>query len=489
MGLNFHRVIPDFMIQGGCPEGSGRGGPATVSRMKTNNGVRHDRGVLSMANAGPNTNGSQFFITHVPTPWLDGKHTVFGKVMEARTWSTSIKQGDTINSLKIEGDAAAVLAAKADRVASGTRPGPTRAVRTRGPGPARGGRRQRPRFGVGGKTVACHANSRRPLHGSCRGVSPSPQVPEVPAMPQLARRIGRAKPSAIMQVAEKAKRPQGRRPRHHQLLDRRAQLPARRARLCRRARALAKDSGQYGSNRGADALLDAFLQHIHKIGLDGYASVNVATGIGAKHVIYNLAEALADEGDTIAFRRRTGPAISTSPTSSTRRIDLLPCPASQDYKAHPAQLDAALAKKPKVFLFNNPSNPTGMVYSKEEDQRARPSRRQVSRHLGHHRRHLQPHGVRRRGLPQLRDAPSGTARPRDLHRLAVKDLRHAGLARWLHGRSRSGRAGDRDDELEPHHQHSGNRPPAAAVAALCGTAGRATQKNAEFQASATRSWR
>ena len=116
-GLSFHRVINDFMIQGGCPEGSGRGGPGYRIEDETNNGLRHDRGVLSMANAGPNTNGSQFFITHVPTPWLDGKHTVFGKVVEGIEVVDAVKQGDTINSIKIEGDADAVLAAKADRVA------------------------------------------------------------------------------------------------------------------------------------------------------------------------------------------------------------------------------------------------------------------------------------------------------------------------------------------------------------------------------------
>ena len=116
-GLNFHRVIPDFMIQGGCPEGSGRGGPGYRFEDETNNGLRHDRGVLSMANAGPGTNGSQFFITHVATPWLDGRHTVFGKVLEGQDVVDAIRQGDAIKSVRIEGDADAALAAKADRVA------------------------------------------------------------------------------------------------------------------------------------------------------------------------------------------------------------------------------------------------------------------------------------------------------------------------------------------------------------------------------------
>jgi peptidyl-prolyl cis-trans isomerase B (cyclophilin B) len=120
-GLDFHRVINDFMVQGGCPEGSGRGGPGYRFEDETGNGLRHDRGVLSMANAGPNTNGSQFFITHVATPWLDGKHTVFGKVVEGLDVVDAVKQGDAINSVKIEGDADAVLAAKADRVAEWNR--------------------------------------------------------------------------------------------------------------------------------------------------------------------------------------------------------------------------------------------------------------------------------------------------------------------------------------------------------------------------------
>jgi peptidyl-prolyl cis-trans isomerase B (cyclophilin B) len=120
-GLNFHRVIADFMVQGGCPEGSGRGGPGYRFEDETSNGVRHERGVLSMANAGPNTNGSQFFITHVATPWLDGKHTVFGKVIEGLDVVDAVCQGDTIKSVKIEGDADAVLAAKADRISEWNR--------------------------------------------------------------------------------------------------------------------------------------------------------------------------------------------------------------------------------------------------------------------------------------------------------------------------------------------------------------------------------
>ena len=120
-GLSFHRVIADFMIQGGCPEGSGRGGPGYRFEDEANNGLGHDRGVLSMANAGPNTNGSQFFITHVPCGWLDGKHTVFGKVVEGLDVVDAVRQGDLIKSVKIEGDADAVLAAKADRVAEWNR--------------------------------------------------------------------------------------------------------------------------------------------------------------------------------------------------------------------------------------------------------------------------------------------------------------------------------------------------------------------------------
>jgi peptidyl-prolyl cis-trans isomerase B (cyclophilin B) len=102
-GVKFHRVISDFMIQGGDPEGSGRGGPGYRFEDETRgNPLRHEAGVLSMANAGPNTNGSQFFITHSPQPHLDGKHTVFGKVVEGMDVVNAIRQGDTIESITVE---------------------------------------------------------------------------------------------------------------------------------------------------------------------------------------------------------------------------------------------------------------------------------------------------------------------------------------------------------------------------------------------------
>lgn len=111
-GLKFHRVIDHFMIQGGCPYGSGAGGPGYKFEDEFVPGLRHDKpGVLSMANAGPGTNGSQFFITHVPTPWLDNKHTVFGKVVgeEDQDVVNRIAQGDKIVSITIEGDAAPLM--------------------------------------------------------------------------------------------------------------------------------------------------------------------------------------------------------------------------------------------------------------------------------------------------------------------------------------------------------------------------------------------
>ncbi len=101
-GLNFHRVLDDFMVQGGCPLGTGTGGPGYSFPDEFDSSLRHDTpGVLSMANSGPATNGSQFFITHVETPWLNDKHTVFGKIVGNMDIVNSIKQGDRIESVQV----------------------------------------------------------------------------------------------------------------------------------------------------------------------------------------------------------------------------------------------------------------------------------------------------------------------------------------------------------------------------------------------------
>jgi peptidyl-prolyl cis-trans isomerase B (cyclophilin B) len=101
-GVKFHRVIDDFMIQTGDPTGTGRGGPGYRFEDECKgNPLKHERGVISMANAGPNTNGSQFFITHVPTPHLNGKHTVFGKVTKGSDVVDAIEQGDVMVSVKV----------------------------------------------------------------------------------------------------------------------------------------------------------------------------------------------------------------------------------------------------------------------------------------------------------------------------------------------------------------------------------------------------
>jgi peptidyl-prolyl cis-trans isomerase B (cyclophilin B) len=116
-GLKFHRVISDFMVQGGCPSGTGTGGPGYKFEDECKPNRKHDKpGILSMANAGPKTNGSQFFITHLPTPWLDGKHTVFGEVSEGQDIVNAIEAGDAITTIEVHDSTDELFASQQSRI-------------------------------------------------------------------------------------------------------------------------------------------------------------------------------------------------------------------------------------------------------------------------------------------------------------------------------------------------------------------------------------
>ncbi len=185
-------------------------------------------------------------------------------------------------------------------------------------------------------------------------------------MLKLAQRMSRAKPSAIMVIADKARKlkAEGR-----DIVNFSIGVPnfLPGPHVYEAARkALDADTGQYGSNRGRDDLLDAFIAHLARAGLPGYQRENIAVGVGAKQVIYNLAEALLDEGDEIAFPTPYWTSYLDIADIVGARVRLLPCPPSQHYKLTPDQLDAAITPATRVFLFNNPSNPTGMVYTREE---------------------------------------------------------------------------------------------------------------------------
>jgi aspartate aminotransferase len=130
--------------------------------------------------------------------------------------------------------------------------------------------------------------------------------------------------------------------------------------------ALGKDSGNYGSNRGAESLLDAFLKHLREGGFDGYERANLGSGIGAKHVLFNVMYALLDEGDELLIPTPYWTSYLDIADILGAKSTLLHCSAEQNYKLLPDQLREALKSKPKALLFNNPSNPTGMVYDHAE---------------------------------------------------------------------------------------------------------------------------
>jgi len=185
-------------------------------------------------------------------------------------------------------------------------------------------------------------------------------------MPMLAERMSRARPSAIMVIADKAKQLKAA---GKDIISFSIGvpnfLPGEHV-YAAAHEALKHDSGQYGSNRGSDALLDAFLKHLREGGFEGYERRHLACGIGAKQVLFNLMYALLDDGDEILIPTPYWTSYVDIAEILGARITLLPCPPEQNYKLTPAQLDAAIKPSTKVLLFNNPSNPTGMVYTPDE---------------------------------------------------------------------------------------------------------------------------
>lgn len=185
-------------------------------------------------------------------------------------------------------------------------------------------------------------------------------------MLKLAERMSRAKPSAIMVVAEKAKRlkAEGR-----DIISFSIGvpnfLPGEHVYDAAR-QALMKDSGAYGSNRGREDLLDAFIKHLGEKGISGYERKHLATGVGAKHVLFNVMSALIDEGDEILIPTPYWTSYVDIADILGAKVKLLPCGPEQSYKLLPAQLEAAISPNTKLLLFNNPSNPTGMVYDEAE---------------------------------------------------------------------------------------------------------------------------
>lgn len=185
-------------------------------------------------------------------------------------------------------------------------------------------------------------------------------------MLKLAERMGRAKPSAIMLVADKAKKLKAA---GHDIISFSIGvpnfLPGEHV-YAAAHEALKHDSGQYGSNRGPDDLLDAFLKHLREGGFQGYERKHLAIGIGAKQVLFNLMYAMLNEGDEILIPTPYWTSYVDIAEILGAKITLLPCPAEQNYKLMPAQLEAAIKPTTKLLLFNNPSNPTGMVYTPHE---------------------------------------------------------------------------------------------------------------------------